>query len=146
MEKWFFLEKLENMKRGKLENYKSGKVENKKSIKLENCTYKYLYILIHIPIQSSIYPLYIPRQYWSFAHFKGGGPIRWWLGWSLTIRTGSAIIAKLGAAMIVVPASHLAVPPSNRHHNPFVTRLIFKNLPPVYNFVTNYYVIWLVNR
>ena len=61
------------MNSGKLENYKSGKVENKKSIKLENCTYKYLYILIHIPIQSSIYHLYIPRQYWSFAHFNGGG-------------------------------------------------------------------------
>ena len=63
-----------------------------------------------------------------------------------TIRTGSAIIAKLGAAIIVTPASHLGVPPSNRHHNPFIIGLIFKNLPPVYNFVTNNSVIWLVNR
>ena len=38
------------------------------------------------------------------------------------------MIAELGTAMIVVPASHLAVPPSNRRHNPFITGLIFKNL------------------
>ena len=30
------------------------------------------------------------------------------------IKTGSAIIAGLGSAMIVVPASHLAVPPSKQ--------------------------------
>ena len=56
------------------------------------------------------------------------------------------MIAELGAAMIVAPASNLAVPPSNRRHNPFKTGLMFKNLPTVYNFVTNNSVIWLVNR
>ena len=56
------------------------------------------------------------------------------------------MIAGLGAAMIVVPASHLAVRPRNRRQNPFIIGLIFKNLQPVYNFVTKNSVIGLVNR
>ena len=40
------------------------------------------------------------------------------------------MIAELGSAMIVEPASHLAVPPNNRPHNPFVTGLLFINLLP----------------
>ena len=56
------------------------------------------------------------------------------------------MIAELGTAMIVAPASHLAVPPNNRRHNPFVIGLILKKFTPVYNFVTNNSVIWLVNR
>ena len=38
------------------------------------------------------------------------------------------MIAEPGSAMIVELASHLAVPPYNRRHNPFVTGLLFKNL------------------
>ena len=41
------------------------------------------------------------------------------------------MIAEPGSAMIVEPASHLAVPPNNRRHNPLVTGLLFKNLHPV---------------
>ena len=40
------------------------------------------------------------------------------------------MIAEPGAAMFVEPASQLAVPPSTRRNNPFVTGLLFKNLPP----------------
>ena len=40
------------------------------------------------------------------------------------------MIAEPGSAIIVEPESHLAVPPNNRRQNPFVTGLIFKNLPP----------------
>ena len=38
------------------------------------------------------------------------------------------MIAELGIAIIMAPASNLAVPPSNRRQNPFATGLIFKNL------------------
>ena len=40
------------------------------------------------------------------------------------------MIAEPGAAMFVEPASQLAVPPSTRRNNPFVTGLLFKNLRP----------------
>ena len=42
------------------------------------------------------------------------------------------MIAEPGSAMIVEPASHLAVPPNNRLNNPFITGLLFKNLPQGY--------------
>ena len=67
------------------------------------------------------------------------------IGWD-KVRLVSEMIVGLGKAMIVVPASHLPVPPSKRHHNPFLIGIRFKKLPPVYNFVTNNSVIWSVNR
>ena len=47
---------------------------------------------------------------------------------------GSAMIAEPGSTIIVRLASYLAVPPSTRPHNPFVTGLQFENSLPAGRF------------